>query len=298
MTTAFVLSGGGSLGAVQVGMLQALASHGMRPDLLVGASVGALNAAFVADHGFTDASLDALAGVWTRIRRNDVFPFAPARHMLAIAGARPSLCSPDGLARLIDANLTLRRLEDASIAVHVVATDVLTGGDELMSAGDVTAAVLASTAIPAVFPAVDVEGRALFDGGVINNTPISHAVALGADRVVVLPTGYACALDAAPANALSSAVHALTLLVQQRLVLEVEAYQDRVDLVVLPPLCPLAVSSTDFRHAPELIARARDATGRWLAGGSHLLPHPERFLTRHRHDAAVPGAGRPGGSAA
>jgi NTE family protein len=264
MTTAFVLSGGGSLGAVQVGMMQALAERRITPDVLVGASAGALNAAYVAGHGFTDETLTSLASIWRRLRRQDVFPFAPTRHLLALAGARPSLCAIDGLERLAVAHLPYGRLEDAAIPVHVVATEVLSGSDVLLSSGDAARAVMASAAIPAVFPPVELDGRPLFDGGVANNTPISHAVALGADRVVVLPTGYACALPAAPATALASAVHALTLLVQQRLVLDVAAHHDDVELVVLPRLCPLSVSSADFRHAAVLIDRAR----RTAAGGS------------------------------
>lgn len=284
MTTAFVLSGGGSLGAVQVGMLQALADRGVTPDFLVGASAGALNAAFLAGHGFTDDALTDLERIWRGLRRQDVFPFTPTRHLLALAGARPSLCAPDNLARLIDRELPYARLEDAVVPVHVLATDVLSGMEVRLSSGDATSAVLASAAIPAVFPAVERDGRFLFDGGVANNTPLSHAVGLGADRVVVLPTGYACDLRAAPATALGSAVHALTLLVQQRLMLDVAAYHDRVDLMVLPPLCPLSVSSADFRHAGELISRARGATTRWLDNGSDRLPHPERFLAMHGHD--------------
>ena len=79
MVTAFVLSGGGSLGAVQVGMLQALAARGIEPELLVGTSAGALNAAFVAGHGMSEPSLDSLAAVWTSLRRGHVFPLQPAR---------------------------------------------------------------------------------------------------------------------------------------------------------------------------------------------------------------------------
>jgi len=81
MTTAFVLSGGGSLGAVQVGMLQALADRSITPDLLVGASAGALNAAFVAGHGFDEAALAGLAEVWCGLRRQHVFPFALSRQL-------------------------------------------------------------------------------------------------------------------------------------------------------------------------------------------------------------------------
>jgi NTE family protein len=285
--TAFVLSGGGSLGAVQVGMLQAVADHGFVPDLLVGSSAGALNAAFVADPGFRPEALDRLAGVWKRLRRQDVFPFAPHRQLLALAGARPSLCTPDHLRRLVEEHLTIDRLEEAAIPLHIVTTDVLSGTEVTLSRGPAVDAVLASAAIPGVFPTVDLDGHALFDGGVADNTPISAAVALGADRVVVLPAGVACALGAAPRSAIATAVHALTLLIEQRLALDVATYHDRVELIVLPPLCPLAVSSTDFRSAAVLIERARASSSDWLAAGNHRLPHPERFLSLHHHHHAT-----------
>ena len=285
MTTAFVLSGGGSLGAVQVGMLAALAERNVTPDLLVGASAGALNAAFVADRGFSTDALDELAGIWRRLRRNDVFPFAPHRQLLALAGARPSLCASDGLRRLIDVHLRVQHLEDTTIPVHVVATDVLSGTEVLLSRGDARDAVLASASIPAVLPPVTIGDRALFDGGIANNTPISHAAALGADRIVVLPAGVACALPSPPRSAVATAIHALTLLIEQRLVLDVAAYHDRIELIVLPPLCPLSVSSADFRHAELLIERAHEAAGRWLDSGKQHLPHPERFLSLHDHPA-------------
>jgi len=283
VTTAFVLSGGGSLGAVQVGMLGALAERGFVPDLLVGASAGALNAAFVGDRGFNTDALDDLAGIGRRLRRQDVFPFAPHRQVLALAGARPSLCGAHGLGGLIDRHLRARRLEDMAIPVHVVATDVLSGAEVLLSDGDTRDAVLASASIPAVLPPVTIAGRALFDGGVADNTPISQAVALGADRVVVLPAGVACALPRAPRSALAIAIHALTLLIEQRLALDIATYDERVELVVLPPLCPLSVASADFRHANLLIDRAHEAAGRWLDSGNDRLPHPERFLALHGH---------------
>jgi NTE family protein len=283
MTTAFVLSGGGSLGAVQVGMLQALADHDLAPDFLVGASAGALNAAFVAGRGFDHDTLDDLADIWRGLRRHDVFPFAPHRHVLALAGARPSLCSPEGLRNLIARNLTYERLEDAKLPVHVVTTDLLSGTEVVLSRGDATSAVLASATIPAVFPPVTVNGRLLFDGGIADNTPISQAVALGAERVVVIPAGVSCALAQPPQSAIATAVHALTLLIEQRLVLDVAAYHDKVELVVLPPLCPLSVSSTDFRSAGLLIERARHRSNAWLANGNDHLSHPERFLSLHQH---------------
>lgn len=282
-STAFVLSGGGSLGAVQVGMLQALAARGVEPDLLVGTSAGALNAAYVAGHGTSAATLERLAGIWAGLRRRDVFPLQPARLAAAAVGRAPSLCAQDGLRRLLEAHLRFGRLEDAPIPLHVVTTDVRSGEEVVLAAGDAVDAVLASAAIPAVFPSVRIDGRDLVDGGVADNAAISHAVALGADVVYVLPTGYACALQEPPASPLASALHALTLLIEQRLVLDVARYAPQADIRVLPPLCPMSIPSTDFRHGALLVERARTATGRWLDDGGPALPHPERFLSLHHH---------------
>src|SRR4051812_40203536 len=110
MRTAFVLSGGGSLGAVQVGMLQALAAQGIEPDLLIGTSVGALNAAYVAGSGMGDSSLLALADIWGRIRRRDVFPLQPTRLGAAVIGRAESLCSSGPLRRLIADHVAFERL--------------------------------------------------------------------------------------------------------------------------------------------------------------------------------------------
>ncbi|MGH9117752.1 MAG: patatin-like phospholipase family protein [Acidimicrobiales bacterium] len=196
MATAFVLSGGGSLGAVQVGMRAAVAERGFHTDLLVGTSVGAVNGAYVCANGFDTDTVERSATLWRRIRRPDVYPVDPLRQALALTGRRPSLCSPGPLRRLIEANLRLRDLEDARLPLHVVTTDVMSGEEVQLSTGDAASAVLASTAIPAVFPAVEREGRVLMDGGVANNAAVSQAIALGADRIVVLPAGVACALDA------------------------------------------------------------------------------------------------------
>jgi NTE family protein len=283
MTTAFVLSGGGSLGAVQVGMLQALAERGEAPDLLIGTSAGAINASYVAGHGTSLDSLDALATSWAGLRRRDVFPLNPLQQLLALGGARASVFSSDALRRLISSHLPYELLEQASIPVHVVTTDLLSGQEELLSSGDAVSAVLASTAIPGLLPAVDREGLVLVDGGLANNTAISQAVTLGADRVFVLPAGFACALKQPPKSPFASVMQALSFLTQQRLIRDVAAYAGQAELHVLPPLCPLGVSAADFGHARELIERARSATGRWLDEGRDHLEHPERFLSLHHH---------------
>ena len=283
MTTAFVLSGGGSLGAVQVGMLQALSERGVTPDVLIGTSAGALNAAWVAGHGSGRESIAALADVWLALHRQDVFPVAPLRSVLAVAGIRPSLCANTGLRRLIESHLTFRDLEDAAIPLHLVTTNLLSGAEVLLSSGDAVSAVVASAAIPGVLPPVERDGLVLVDGGVSDNAALSQAVALGANEIYVLPTGYACALARPPAGALATALHALTLLIEQRLVMEVAHFDGPAQIKVLPPLCPLAVSSGDFSHAGELIERAHTATGHWLDSGGPSLPAPARFLSLHDH---------------
>src|SRR5580692_8666303 len=198
MTTAFVLAGGGSLGAVQVGMLQALSERSIHPDLLVGTSAGALNAAFVAGHGIDTPALGRLADVWRSLQRRDVFPLDPWRQLLVATGSRPSLCSNAVLGRLIATHLPYRDLTDTTIPLHVVATDLLSGQEVLLGSGDVQSAVLASASIPGVFPPVVRQGLTLVDGGVADNAAISQAVALGADRIYGLPAGFACALDEPP----------------------------------------------------------------------------------------------------
>lgn len=289
MTTAFVLSGGGSLGAVQVGMLRALAERGITPDLLVGTSAGALNAVFVAAHGTSPAALGLLTRTWTSLRRDDVFPVRAPHLVLALAGARDALCDDRGLDRLVRRHVPFARLEDAPIPVHLVTTDLLSGEEVLLSEGDAVSAVLASSAIPAVLPPVRRAGRTLVDGGLADNAAISQAIALGADRIYVLPTGYACALPAPPTRPLAVAVQALSLLVQRRLITDVELYAEQVDLVVLPPLCPLRISAIDFRHAAALCRRAHASSADWLDSGAAQRPNPERVLGMHGHPARPSG---------
>jgi NTE family protein len=283
MTTAFVLSGGGSLGAVQVGMLQALEERHTHPDLLVGTSAGAINAAFVAGHGTGARALEELADLWRGLRRRDVFPLDPWRRLFAAKGTRPSLCSSRNLGRLIERHLGYGNVEDADIALHIVATNLLSGDEVLIDSGDVLSAVVASASVPGIFPPVERQGLVLVDGGVADNAAVSRALALGADRIFVLPAGFACALDRPPATALAIVLHALTLLIEQRLIMEVALLKEEVEINVLPPLCPLNISPVDFTRAGEMIERSRQSTGRWLDEGGLDLPAPERYLSLHNH---------------
>ena len=271
-SVAFVLSGGASLGAIQVGMLQALYERGIVPDMIVGTSAGALNGAFVASRPQTVATADALGDIWRGLRRGDVFPLNPLTGLLGFLGTRDHLVPASGLRRLIARHIERDRLEELPIPLHIVAVDVISGEELRLSSGPTTEAVLASAALPAILAPVPWGDRSLVDGGVANNTPISHAVALGAQRIYVLPTGHACALEEPPRAALAMALHAISLLTQRRLIDDIERHRGDARLIVLPPPCPLSVLPIDFAHADELITRALHDAREFLDGGGEDRP--------------------------
>jgi NTE family protein len=277
-TTAFVLAGGGSYGAIQVGMLRELVAHGVKPDFVVGSSVGALNGAYFAGDP-TAAGVERLESIWCGLKRRDVFPVT-VRRLVGLLFDSAALVDSHGLRRLIERHLPYRALEDAAIPIHVAATEVLSGTSVNLSSGPAVEAILASCAIPAAFPPVRVGETYLIDGAIANNTPVVTAVELGARRLIVLPTGFACALKAPPTTAIGTALHALNLLIARQLVRDLEQLSGQVEVITVPPLCPIAVSPYDFSRAQELIRLAADSTRRWLKGGG---------LTRQR----IPGALRP-----
>lgn len=262
--TAFALSGGGSLGAVQVGMAAALYEREIVPDLIVGTSVGALNAGFLASNAPTIEAVAGLADIWSGLSRDEVFPVRAVRGLLGFVGQRNHLVPNTGLRALMDEHLGIERLEQATIPIVVIATDLLSGREVELDSGPAQDAILASSAIPGVFPPIPWEGMQLVDGGVSNNTPLAPAVAAGAKRVFVLPTGTACALEDAPDSAIGVLMHSLSLLVMRRLIIEVEQFADELELIVLPPPCPLDVQASDFSRTDELIRRGRADTHRYL----------------------------------
>jgi NTE family protein len=278
-TTAFVLSGGGNLGAVQAGQLQALLHAGITPDLIIGTSVGAVNGAFLAGACHREGC-ERLAQTWTGLRRNDVFPARPFVGLSGLVGRKGHLVEAHSLRRLLRAHVRFDRLEDAPIALHVVACDLRTGGEVLLSTGSVIDAVCASAAIPGIFPPVVIDGHVLVDGGIANNTPISHAVEMGAETIWVLSCGYACALPAAPKGAAAIALQAVSLMIHQRLAMDVDRYRSIHDLRVLPTLCPLNVSPTDFTQSVRLMSDAFTASKQWLEAG---MPDQSSMFGRPHH---------------
>jgi NTE family protein len=274
--TAFVLAGGAALGAMQAGMVHALYERGIAPDLLIGTSAGALNAAFLASRPITVATAEELAAVWRGLRRSDILPLRPATLVSGLAGRRDHLIPDQALRRLAARHLQFERLDQAAIPLHLVAFDLLAGTEVRLSDGPLADAVLAAAAIPGVLPPVRWRGRLLADGGIADNTPVSHAVALGARRIYVLPTQNPGdrGLPRPPRAALAAAVHAVTVLTNARLHGDLARYAPSAELIVLPAANPGHIPPTDFGHAGQLITRALAAARTALATGTPNPPGP------------------------
>jgi NTE family protein len=278
--TAFVFTGGGSLGAVQVGMLRVLLEFGVRPDFVVGASVGAINASYFAGTP-NSAGITALERIWLGLRRADIFPFtlASAFGLIRHPG---NVVNPSGLRHVIEMNLPYAQLEDTQIPLYIMATNQQGLGVRL-SSGPAVEAILASTAIPGIFPPVHIDGDALMDGAVAANTPVHLAAELGASRIIILPTGYACALKEPPTRAIGKALHAITLMIAWQLMHELERLPEDIEVHLVPTLCPLAVSPFDFSASRELIDRAAQSSKKWIEEGGLTRRARPQELAPHRH---------------
>lgn len=272
--TAFVLAGGASLGALQVGMLQALYERGIEPHLLVGTSAGALNAAFVASRRQTRATAKELARIWRGLRREDVFPVSMSTLIGGVRGRRDHLVPDRGLRQLVRRHLAFDDLADASIPLHVVTFDVAGEGEVLLSEGPAVEALVATVSTPGIFPPIELAGRRLIDGGVVNNTPISHAVELGAERIYVLPTQDHRGRSApVPKTALDAAIYGLGLLSDSRLPTDIARYSHDAELIVFPAPNTAAAQPTSFEHSGRLMQEALLTARAQLAShrvGRHL----------------------------
>lgn len=279
--TAFVFAGGGSFGAIQVGMMQALAAHGVTADLVVGSSVGAMNGAYYAGAPTLDG-VKSLADIWRGLTRHDVFPVS-VHAFLGFLWRRDFLISHDGVRKLIDDHLPYKNLEDAIVSVHIVTTDIVTGETVVLSEGSAAEAIVASTAIPGAFAPVRHKNRFLADGAISSNTPIRVAIDKGAQRLIIMPTGFACAGNEPPVGAVATALHALTLLISRQMTTELEYLEPAIEYYVVPPLCPLVGSPYDFTRTDDHIARAVASTQAWLADGGLEKGGIPGEMRPHRH---------------
>ncbi len=263
---AFVLSGGGSLGAIQAGMLEALLERDIVPDALVGTSIGAANAAFLA----ADPTLpraQALSDLWRSLKPRQIFPLGPIRTLNALR-RDGSLFPTAPLHRLIERHSPYSHIQQARIPLRIIATDFADGTEVVFDSGPIADAVLASTALPGVFPPHRVSGRLYLDGGLVDHVPLAPAIAMGADTIYVLSCGFPCPPHANHRSARSVLAHSMGILLSQRVRVDVQQVPENhpgLKIVSLPPVCS-HTGLRDLGRAASLIDQARSQTRLFLAG--------------------------------
>jgi NTE family protein len=247
---AFVLGGGGLLGAAEVGMLRALLEAGVTPDLVVGTSVGAINGAVVA----ADPSLQAvsrLTEVWRGLADSDVYAGGALRRVRHFARTRTHAHPNEPLRRMLREQLGDRRIEDLSVPFQCVAASIERAAEHWFSDGPLVEAVLASAAVPGVLPPVRVGDEHFLDGGLVNSIPVGRAVALGARQIYVLQVGRIERPLVAPTRPWEVAVVAFEIARRHRFAGDMAALPDSVRVHVLPtgqPDPPRYADLSALRH--------------------------------------------------
>jgi NTE family protein len=188
MTTAFVLGGGGVLGAAEVGMLQALLEAGEHPDLVLGTSVGALNGAMVAAHPDLGV-VERLTELWRTASSGDVYPDGVLRQVGRAVRTGTHLHSSEPLRRRLETELGDLTFADLPVPFQCCAASIERAAEHWFTSGRVVDAVLASAAVPGLLPPARVGGEHYLDGGIVNSIPVGRAARLGADRIFVLQVG-------------------------------------------------------------------------------------------------------------
>ncbi len=270
---AFVLSGGGNLGAVQVGMLRALAEAGVVPDLIVGCSVGAINGAAFAAEPDSDG-VERLDRIWRRIAEGepDLMPSRRLPVLAQMARRGESLHDAESLAELLDDELPTRTFAGLRVPFSCVATDVESATEHWFETGRLVPALLASAALPVVYPAVEHGAMTLIDGGVLNELHAARAAELGATTIYVLHVGHLEGRDVEVDRPFDAAVRAYWTARRFRLEEDLRRIAEHCTVHRLPAGSSPRLRFDDFSQGAELADRAYDASAQYLRTGRAPVP--------------------------
>jgi len=265
--TAFVLGGGGLLGAVEVGMLQALLEQGVVPDLVVGSSVGALNGVAVAADP-SSAAVDRLREVWSQLQARDIFSSSVVGQITNVVRHGTYLHSNEGLRRVIAAQARGARIEDLAVRFQCVAASVEGARAHWFGEGPVLDAVLASCAVPGLLPSVRIGDEHFMDGGLVRSVPVGRAVELGATTVFVLHVGRIERPLRAPRRPWEVALVAFEIARRHQLTDDLARIPEGVTVHILPtgsdPSPTLAVRHRRVQEVGHRIDAAYQATAAYL----------------------------------
>ena len=269
---AFVLGGGGALGACEVGMLRALLQAGIAPDLVVGTSIGAINGAVVAAEP-TLKAVEELAQLWNSLGRAGVFSGSVLGRIQVAARSRTHLYSATPLRRLLEEHLPLGvdRIEQLAVPFQCVAASIERAAEHWFSEGPLVDAVLASCAVPGLLAPVELGGEHFLDGGLTNSIPVGRAVALGARTVYVLQVGRIEQPLTVPKLPWEVASVSFEIARRHRFARDMADLPPGVEVHVLPSGGPTGRSGAagrlryrDFELSAERIDRAYQASAAYL----------------------------------
>ena len=264
MTTAFVLGGGGVLGAVEVGMLRALLERDVMPDLVLGTSVGALNGALVAREPELGV-VDRLTELWLEVARSrQVYGDRPLRTVRRAVSSGTHIYSAKPLQERLREEFGDALIEDLPVRFQVCAASIERAAEHWFDSGPLVDAVVASAAVPGLLPPARVNGEHFLDGGIVNSIPLARAVQLGADRVFVLQVGRIDRPLAVPRRPWEVARVSFEIARRHRFTRELAELPDHVEAHVLPARGTSARDDTlrghrDFSSVEERIEATYDA---------------------------------------
>jgi NTE family protein len=257
-------------------MLDALCDRGIRPDRVFGASVGAINgAAYAGDP--TKEGIERMCRIWRDLKGTDIFPRSALDGPWAFFQKRASVHSNSGLRAIIEAGIDFEHLEDTTIPFEVVTTSLTDGRERWLAHGDAIQSILASSAIPSIFPPVVIDGDVLIDGGVVNNVPISRAILTGCTRIYVLLCGPLHFHPPPPRRPAEAALTAFFVAMHARFVRELAMLPPGVEVVVFNGGGEPSAQYRDFSATATLIEEGRtevaDVLDRYAGTSQDLSPH-------------------------
>ncbi|MHB8481813.1 MAG: patatin-like phospholipase family protein [Nitrospiria bacterium] len=263
---AVVLCGGGSKGAIEVGFYQALVESGVKIDLIVGSSIGAVNGAFMA----SGISYQDLALLWKNMRIQDLYGFN-WNNLWKFFGA-DSLYDHSRFRRFLERHLSVFEFNQLKIPLIVTCTNLQTGQPVYIRKGNLPDALMASVAVPGLFPPQRYQGSQLVDGSVSDNVPLDIAVFEGATTILCMQYNC-CGNTPRPVRGLKRILgRAFSIALDQKTASDIRYYRDKAKLIVLEPTFGLDIEILDFRYTALLINRSYTFSKKALEREFRLLP--------------------------
>jgi len=261
--TAFVLGGGGRWGAVEVGMLQALEESGIRPDVVLGTSIGAFNGSVIADDPGL-GGVERLTKMWEEVTSVDLFRGNTLGRVRNVATLQPAIHRSAEIQLVLEhafgsAN---KRIEDLTVPFQCVAASIERAAEHWFESGPLIPALLATSAIPVLFPPVEIDGQHFYDGGLVNSVPLGRAVDLGASVIYVLQVGRIEAPLRPPERLHEAALISFEIARRHRYATAMENLPTDVEVHVLPSGNPV-----EFDDRRQLKWRDTQDTGELIEGG-------------------------------